>query len=74
MKLAGIKTGLLINFNVTKLKDSIKRYVLWPLRALRVLRGVFRPLDQKNDGCGTLKPTEKRTVLIEACSEEGGGV
>jgi len=28
MKLAGIKTGLLINFNVTKLKDGIKRYVL----------------------------------------------
>ena len=28
MKLAGIKTGLLINFNVTKLKGGIKRYVL----------------------------------------------
>jgi GxxExxY protein len=28
MKLAGIKTGLLINFNVTTLKDGIKRYVL----------------------------------------------
>jgi GxxExxY protein len=28
MKLAGIKTGLLINFNVTKLKDGIKRFVL----------------------------------------------
>ena len=28
MKLAGIKTGLLINFNVNKLKDGIKRYVL----------------------------------------------
>lgn len=28
MKLAGIKIGLLINFNVTKLKDGIKRYVL----------------------------------------------
>ena len=28
MKLAGIKTGLLINFNVVKLKDGIKRYVL----------------------------------------------
>ena len=28
MKLAGIKTGLLINFNVAKLKDGIKRYVL----------------------------------------------
>ena len=28
MKLAGIKTGLLINFNVTKLKNGIKRYVL----------------------------------------------
>ena len=28
MKLAGIKIGLLINFNVTKLKDVIKRYVL----------------------------------------------
>ena len=28
MKLAGIKTGLLMNFNVTKLKDGIKRYVL----------------------------------------------
>ena len=28
MRLAGIKTGLLINFNVTKLKDGIKRFVL----------------------------------------------
>ncbi|HMP68164.1 MAG TPA: GxxExxY protein [Pirellulaceae bacterium] len=28
MKLAGVKTGLLINFNVTKLKDGIKRFVL----------------------------------------------
>jgi GxxExxY protein len=28
MKLAAIKTGLLINFNVTKVKDGIKRFVL----------------------------------------------
>ena len=28
MQLAGITTGLLINFNVAKLKDGIKRYVL----------------------------------------------
>ena len=28
MKLAGVKTGLLMNFNVTKLKDGIKRFVL----------------------------------------------
>jgi GxxExxY protein len=28
MKLAGVKTGLLINFNVPKLKTGIKRYVL----------------------------------------------
>ena len=28
MKLAGIRTGLLINFNVTLLKDGIKRMVL----------------------------------------------
>jgi GxxExxY protein len=28
MKLAAIKTGLLINFNVTKLKDGLKRFVL----------------------------------------------
>jgi GxxExxY protein len=28
MKLAGIRTGLLINFNVAKLKNGIKRYVL----------------------------------------------
>ena len=28
MRLAGIKIGLLINFNVTKLKDGIKRFVL----------------------------------------------
>ncbi len=27
MKLAGIKTGLLINFNVTQLKNGIKRFV-----------------------------------------------
>ena len=37
MKLAGVKTGLLMNFNVTKLKSGIKRFIL--LRALRVLRG-----------------------------------
>jgi len=28
MKLSGVKTGLLINFNVIKLKDGLKRYVL----------------------------------------------
>jgi len=28
MRLAGIKTGLLMNFNVAKLKNGIKRYVL----------------------------------------------
>ena len=28
MKLAGVKIGLLMNFNVTKLKDGIKRFVL----------------------------------------------
>ena len=28
MKLAGIRTGLLMNFNVTLLKDGIKRFVL----------------------------------------------
>jgi GxxExxY protein len=28
MKLAGVKTGLLINFNVTKLKNGIKRFIL----------------------------------------------
>ena len=28
MKLAGVKTGLLINFNVKRLKDGIKRFVL----------------------------------------------
>ncbi len=28
MKLADVKTGLLINFNVPKLKDGIKRFVL----------------------------------------------
>jgi GxxExxY protein len=28
MKLAEIKVGLLMNFNVTKLKEGIKRFVL----------------------------------------------
>ena len=28
MKLAGVKVGLLINFNVSRLKDGIKRFVL----------------------------------------------
>ena len=28
MKLADVKTGLLINFNIAKLKDGIKRFVL----------------------------------------------
>ena len=27
-KLAGVKIGLLMNFNVTKLKDGIKRFAL----------------------------------------------
>jgi hypothetical protein len=38
MWLAGVKTELLMNFNITKLKSGIKRFVLL-LRALRVLRG-----------------------------------
>ncbi len=45
MKLAGVKIGLLINFNNTKLKDGIKRFVLWLLRALRVLRGSYMRWD-----------------------------
>jgi len=28
MRLAGVKTGLLMNFNVTRLKDGLKRFVL----------------------------------------------
>jgi len=28
MKLTGVKVGLLINFNNTRLKDGIKRFVL----------------------------------------------
>ncbi|MGJ3242641.1 MAG: GxxExxY protein [Opitutales bacterium] len=28
MKLSGIQTGLMFNFNVTRLKDGLKRYVL----------------------------------------------
>jgi GxxExxY protein len=28
MKLAGVKTGLLMNFNVTRLRSGIKRFVL----------------------------------------------
>jgi len=28
MRLSGIRIGLLINFNVMKLKDGIKRFVL----------------------------------------------
>ena len=28
MKLAGVKTGLLLNFNVARFKDGIKRFVL----------------------------------------------
>ena len=28
MKLAGVSTGLLLNFNVAKLKDGIQRFVL----------------------------------------------
>lgn len=28
MKLSGIQAGLMFNFNVTKLKDGMKRYVL----------------------------------------------
>jgi len=40
MKMAGIRVGLLLNFNVEILKRGIKRFVLLNyLRALRVLRG-----------------------------------
>ncbi|MEW6608215.1 MAG: GxxExxY protein [bacterium] len=39
MKLANIKVGLLINFKVERLKESIKRFVLSNLRDLRALRG-----------------------------------
>jgi GxxExxY protein len=28
MKLSGIRTGLMFNFNVGKLKDGLKRYVI----------------------------------------------
>jgi GxxExxY protein len=28
MKLAGVRTGLLVNFNVTQLKSGLRRYVL----------------------------------------------
>ena len=38
MKLSGVKIGLLINFNVTILRDGIKHFVLCILRALRALR------------------------------------
>ena len=37
--LSGIQIGLLFNFNVTKRKNGIKRFVLRFLRALRELRG-----------------------------------
>ena len=36
-----------MNFNVTKLKDGIKRFVPWFLRALRVLRGVLMLLEDR---------------------------
>ena len=39
MKSSGIQIGLLFNFNVTKRKNGIKRFVLRFLRALRELRG-----------------------------------
>ena len=40
MKLVGVKISLPISFNVTTLNDGIQRFVLCPLRALRVLRGI----------------------------------
>ncbi|WP_233215488.1 GxxExxY protein [Rhodopirellula bahusiensis] len=45
MKLSKLKTGLLITFNVAKLMDGLKRFVLrlFRLRALRVLRGTTFP-------------------------------
>ena len=39
MKVSGVRIGLRINFNVTKLKEGITHFVLSLLRALRVLRG-----------------------------------
>lgn len=43
----GGKSCLLINFTVTKLKTGIKRFVLQPLRALRVLRGEQNMTDEQ---------------------------
>ena len=39
MRLSKIPVGLIINFNVTKLQNGIKRFRLVALRELRVLRG-----------------------------------
>lgn len=42
MKLSGISVGLLINFNVKRLKHGIKRYGIVIFRDLRALRGEYR--------------------------------
>jgi len=44
MKLAEIKIGLLMNFNVRFMKNGIKRMVLYFLCDLRVLRGLKKVL------------------------------
>ena len=72
MKSAGVKIGLLINLNNTKLKDGIKRFVLC---ALRVLRG--GPLPLKNPEDGPFRGTGgRRTLMVyeggtNGCSRAG---
>ncbi len=52
MRLSKVPLGLLINFNVTKLQNGIKRFVFKVLRALRVLRGGIT--SSQNRGAGRL--------------------
>jgi len=58
LRMSGIRVGLLLNFNVPRLVDGLRRYVVWPppmrfalLRVHSVLRAV-----------SVLKKTLKRTV------------
>ncbi|MEW6620345.1 MAG: hypothetical protein AB1422_13595 [bacterium] len=53
IKLANIKVGLLINFNVERLKKDRKRFVLSNLRDLRALRGkIIGEILGSNRECG----------------------
>ena len=63
MKLAGVRVGLLINFNVDALRNGIKKICSLNLRVLRALRGEQYPGDMDRMFHTKLRRTWWRTNL-----------